>query len=216
MNCIPQSIQAQEIKVASDIDFMDVSYKIVGNEVQEKVSFLDVDGLVATITNVICENVEATITITKNNMIISEDTYYANYDMYYKIANGKIDEIMPYGNEVTGSQYWHRYVGATSYTYTNDGMKVLITGTTAEIAASLVRKISIPLSIGISFATFVYNVCHSNTNYKKLEVNSTLYEVLRSYDDTYYTHCYHCVYRGYDSGGHLIKSGIDYYQAIGS
>lgn len=46
-------------------------------------------------------------------------------------------------------------------------------------------------------------------------VNQTLYEVHFSYDDMYYTHCYHEVMKSYDTGGHLIDTTVMYKQAIG-
>lgn len=41
------------------------------------------------------------------------------------------------------------------------------------------------------------------------------YEVLFSYDNSYYTHCYHQTVKEYKSNGSLIRSKTDYYQAIG-
>lgn len=40
-------------------------------------------------------------------------------------------------------------------------------------------------------------------------------EVLFSYDNSYYTHCYHQTVKEYKSNGSLIRSKTDYYQAIG-
>ena len=40
-------------------------------------------------------------------------------------------------------------------------------------------------------------------------------EVLSSYDNSYYTHCYHQTVKEYKSNGSLIRSKTDYYQAIG-
>ena len=41
------------------------------------------------------------------------------------------------------------------------------------------------------------------------------HEVLFSYDNSYYTHCYHQTVKEYKSNGSLIRSKTDYYQAIG-
>ena len=46
-------------------------------------------------------------------------------------------------------------------------------------------------------------------------VCSAIYEVLFSYDNSYYTHCYHQTVKEYKSNGSLIRSKTDYYQAIG-
>ena len=40
-------------------------------------------------------------------------------------------------------------------------------------------------------------------------------EVLFSYDNSHYTHCYHQTVKEYKSNGSLIRSKTDYYQAIG-
>lgn len=46
-------------------------------------------------------------------------------------------------------------------------------------------------------------------------ISCVLYEVLFSYDNSYYTHCYHQTVKEYKSNGSLIRSKTDYYQAIG-
>ena len=46
-------------------------------------------------------------------------------------------------------------------------------------------------------------------------VLSSIDEVLFSYDNSYYTHCYHQTVKEYKSNGSLIRSKTDYYQAIG-
>ena len=46
-------------------------------------------------------------------------------------------------------------------------------------------------------------------------MSSITYEVLFSYDNSYYTHCYHQTVKEYKSTGSLIRSKTDYYQAIG-
>lgn len=49
----------------------------------------------------------------------------------------------------------------------------------------------------------------------KVTISSITYEVLFSYDNSYYTHCYHQTVKEYKSNGSLIRSKTDYYQAIG-
>lgn len=182
--------------------------------IQEKVEIVDSDGIEATIIDQVNKEGEGIVLLIKNDTILSEMHYEAGIDKYFCYEAIVNNEITTYG-DITGAQYRHRYVGSTSYTYEENDLKVFATGTVAQIAATLVKNHSLITSVAISFASFLYEFGSAWTSYSKLEITSNLYEVVRSYDNTYYTHCYHCVYNAYDSGNHLIKSGIEYYQAIG-
>lgn len=46
-------------------------------------------------------------------------------------------------------------------------------------------------------------------------ITDSVYEVRRTYDNSYYIHCYHSFVKAYDSGNHLLDSFTEYRQAIG-
>lgn len=57
-------------------------------------------------------------------------------------------------------------------------------------------------------------VCAALAPYK-MEISQKLYEVYFSYDNVYYTHCYHEVIKSYDTGNHLIDTRTEYHQSVG-
>lgn len=68
-----------------------------------------------------------------------------------------------------------------------------------------------------SMSEFLY-ICEylgMSSDCYKVTISSITYEVLFSYDNSYYTHCYHQTVKEYKSNGSLIRSKTDYYQAIG-
>lgn len=49
----------------------------------------------------------------------------------------------------------------------------------------------------------------------RIVVSQKLYEVYFTYDNVYYTHCYHEVIKSYDTGNHLIDTRTEYHQSVG-
>lgn len=208
-------LQAAEFE-KGEILSQEISYVYGEEAIREIVKIIDSDGSEATVINQVEKTGDGMVMLVKNDEILSEVKYEAGINMYFYYESTINNGIMAYGADITGNQYRHRYVGSTSAIYENNSLDVFVGGTVANIAAQLIKDLSIEASIAISLASNIYSLGSALSNYSKLEVNSHLYEVLRSYDNTYYTHCYHCTFYMYDSGNHLIKSGVEYYQVIGS
>lgn len=51
--------------------------------------------------------------------------------------------------------------------------------------------------------------------YHKITVSSSTYEVLFSFDNVYYTHCYHQIIKVYDSSNNYVETLRNYDQAVG-
>ena len=118
---------------------------------------------------------------------------------------------------MTGSQFKHRYVctSATDTVYASDLRKCKKASDVASILATAWG--STPAAVISSTASFIFDQmlqCMSSDCYK-VTISSITYEVLFSYDNSYYTHCYHQTVKEYKSNGSLIRSKTDYYQAIG-
>lgn len=76
---------------------------------------------------------------------------------------------------------------------------------------------STPAAVISSTASFIFDqmLQSMSSDCYKVTISSITYEVLFSYDNSYYTHCYHQTVKEYKSNGSLIRSKTDYYQAIG-
>ena len=81
-------------------------------------------------------------------------------------------------------------------------------------AGIIVSALNVPAGVAVSIGSYIYGAI-GTLSPAKMIVNQTLYEVHFSYDDMYYTHCYHEVMKSYDTGGHLIDRTVMYKQAIG-
>lgn len=121
--------------------------------------------------------------------------------------------VAPLGNDLTGSQYKHIYVG-TSGTKTFDSAQ--ISKVTNEMSAySLLASVfSWPGAVLTGAASFLLSVINSKSP-AKVVISSSTYEIVTSYDNTYLFHCYHQTMKSYDSGGHYLGSETDCIQVIG-
>ena len=133
-------------------------------------------------------------------------------------SNGQLAQIPALtGSEVTGSQFKHRYVGtsATDTVYASDLRKCKKASDVASILATAWG--STPAAVISSTASFIFDqmLQSMSSDCYKVTISSITYEVLFSYDNSYYTHCYHQTVKEYKSNGSLIRSKTDYYQAIG-
>ena len=105
-------------------------------------------------------------------------------------------------------------VGASITPTTQEGsyMPCFLVGENA--AGTVVSALNVPAGVAVSIGSYIYGAI-GTLSPAKMVVNQTLYEVHFSYDDMYYTHCYHEVMKSYDTGGHLIDTTVMYKQAIG-
>lgn len=152
-------------------------------------------------------------------------TARSDYSLFYEIyqdqqnyKNGQLAQIPALtGSEVTGSQFKHRYVGtsATDTVYASDLRKCKKASDVASILATAWG--STPAAVISSTASFIFDqmLQSMSSDCYKVTISSITYEVLFSYDNSYYTHCYHQTVKEYKSNGSLIRSKTDYYQAIG-
>lgn len=154
-----------------------------------------------------------------------QSTARSDYSLFYEIyqdqqnyKNGQLAQIPALtGSEVTGSQFKHRYVGtsATDTVYASDLRKCKKASDVASILATAWG--STPAAVISSTASFIFDqmLQSMSSDCYKVTISSITYEVLFSYDNSYYTHCYHQTVKEYKSNGSLIRSKTDYYQAIG-
>lgn len=143
--------------------------------------------------------------LSRNEVIIHREEDSHNESMF-----------IPFGNEIIGSQFKHVYIGSPGSS-TIYGSEISKSMTTAAFAAALYSRI--PLApyaalVGIAGITLGYINAMTDWPYKVV-IYSYTYEVLFSYDNIYYTHCYHTNSYIYDASNTLVDVEYDYYQAIG-
>lgn len=104
----------------------------------------------------------------------------------------------------------------TRTVHPNDVMDIVVVGASGESTTSTARS---------DYSLF-YEIYQDQQNYKNgqlaqipaltgSEVTGSQFKHRFSYDNSYYTHCYHQTVKEYKSNGSLIRSKTDYYQAIG-
>lgn len=141
---------------------------------------------------------------------------YVDFEVFEAITEehiSKSNSIMPLGNDVTGSQYKHVYIGSPGSTTIDSTQLSKVTN--ALSAYSLLASVTpLPGAVLTGAASLLLSVINSNSP-AKVVISSDTYEVVTSYDNTYLFHCYHQVIKSYDSGGHYLGSEKEYIQVIG-
>lgn len=165
------------------------------------------------------------ITVVSDSGEVTTASTKSDYNLFYEIyqdqqnyKSGQLAQIPSLtGSEVTGSQFKHRYVGtsATDTVYASDLRKCKKASDIASILATAWGNT--PAAVISATASFIFDqmLQSMSTDCYKVTMSSITYEVLFSYDNSYYTHCYHQTVKEYKSNGSLIRSKTDYYQAIG-
>ena len=215
-----------------------VSYSMNGKDVVDQLTIRD--GGITRITRTVHPNDVMDIVVVGASGESTTSTARSDYSLFYEIyqdqqnyKNGQLAQIPALtGSEVTGSQFKHRYVGtsATDTVYASDFRNFynffyvvyasdMRTCKKASDVASILATAwgSTPAAVISSTASFIFDqmLQSMSSDCYKVTISSITYEVLFSYDNSYYTHCYHQTVKEYKSNGSLIRSKTDYYQAIG-
>jgi hypothetical protein len=208
---------------AQSVDLTEkITYSMEGTDVIENMEFIDTDGARVVMNRVIHINGTAVLTITKNGKSTVEHLKNHDYNMFYALVNSSsenVDKIthnneLLRGGDIIGSQYKHVYISSNSYTFTNSAIEQIAVSGVSTAAGILMGALGLPGATALAIAGFVYTVITALAPYK-VEINQTLYEVLFSYDNAYYTHCYQEIIKSYDTGNHLIDTRTEYHQSIG-
>lgn len=199
-----------------------INYSMNGTDVIERMEFTDTDGSRVYMNRVIHINGTAEFTTIKNGKSTVEYLSGHDYNVFYALANStnkQTDKIthndeMLKGGDLTGSQYKHVYISSNNYTITNTAVQQIIIGGASTAAGLIISALGLPGGTALAIGTFIYTVCAALSPYK-MEISQKLYEVYFSYDNVYYTHCYHEVIKSYDTGNHLIDTRTEYHQSVG-
>lgn len=116
--------------------------------------------------------------------------------------------------DITGSQYKHVYISSDNYTVSNIAVQQIIIGGASTAAGLIISALGLPGGTALAIGTFIYTVAAALSPYR-IVVSQKLYEVYFTYDNVYYTHCYHEVIKSYDTGNHLIDTRTEYHQSVG-
>ena len=195
-----------------------VDYKLEQDTVIEISSFIDVDNEYVEMWRSIEKDGSGKLIYTKANQSFTIELSDQDYDLFVRLLNTPMsnqargDDI---GSDINGSQYKHIYMSSQTATLNNSAMSQIIQGGIGIATSIIVGMISTPAGIAVSIASFIYSAILTLSP-SKITVDQSLYEVRLTYDDAYYTHCYHEIIKSYDSGGHLVDTTKMYKQAIGS
>ena len=197
-----------------------VEYSMSGQNVVERSHFTFSDSSTLEMTRIVTPNGTMTLTGTLSTGEIMRSTGTVDYNLFlnlYQDQNRHDSVIVPFGSEITGSQYKHVLVG-----YSNQCRMTIQDIKNCKTAAQLAYKISsafqnAPAMVASKLAEFLLNASLStwNANCDTVILKSATYEVLFAWNNAYYTHCYHQTIEEYDHRGKLISTTMDYYQSIG-
>lgn len=206
----------------TDIVLKTIDYSMFGTDVIEKMKFIDSDGIQVQMTRIIHTDGTAELITIKDDEETIDYLNNHDYNLFYELANdsyelgqnSNLHGIMTRGSDIIGSQYKHIFISSRNYTITNDAIGQILVGTASTAAGILISALGLPGGVALSLGSLVFTVVSALSPYKMV-ISQSLYEVLFSYDNVYYTHCYHEYIKSYDTGNHLIDTRTDYYQAVG-
>lgn len=199
-----------------------IQYSMNGSDVIENMEFNDTDGVRVYMKRVIHTNGTAEFTTTKDGKTSVEQLTNHDYNVFYSLANPTVNEagkntynkMLGRSRDITGSQYKHVYISSDNYTITNNSVQQIIVGGASFAAGLLIGSLGLPGATALAVGSFIYTVAAALSPYK-IVVSQKLYEVYFTYDNVYYTHCYHELIKSYDTGNHLIDTRTEYHQSVG-
>lgn len=106
------------------------------------------------------------------------------------------------------------YIASNTATINNSSIRQVAAGSVGTALSVIIGLFNVPAGVAASLASLLYSSIRSLSP-SKIIINQTVNEVHFTYDNAYYTHCYHETIKSYDSGGHLIDTTIMYKQSIG-
>lgn len=203
---------SHENSIRNALDTSHVNYSLSGEDVVETITF---DQTSSYIVRVISPNGDAVMTTYTSDG--AETSYFTGYDyeMFYNcyyIQNHP--PITPLNNDITGSQFIHRFIGRRTQTFTKKDFENITDA--ATIASIIIGALSLPAGVTTGLASWLLSKQINPNNFDKLVMDVYLYEVLFAYDYTYFIHCYHEVGKWYQVGNpNPVDTYVDYYQVIG-
>lgn len=214
-------------KIASKSDYenlvttvertVQVLYKMDENTVIEVTRFTDIDGQNVTLNRSVKEDGTGELVYTKAQKAKKCKLTNQSYDIFLKLATSKsVSQTRgsTTGSDVTGSQYKHIFVSNLSYTINNTAIAQIEIGGVETAASLLIAGLHLPGGTAVTLGSFLVSIVLALSP-SKVVINQSLYEIHFTYDNSYYTHCYHDILYSYDSGGHLMDTTKSYHQAVG-
>ncbi len=200
-------------------------YALKGSTIIEKSSLIDVDGEKATLYRTINVDGSGKLVTKKGNDSFCYTLSNQNYNQFLSLvknknANSKIDsqslktKKSNTGKDITGSQYKHVLLGKITRTVDNSTVTQIKSNGVALALSIVVGLLNPPMGIASGIASYIYSSIMALGPYK-IKITQSSYEVRFSYDDGYYTHCYHEKIKSYNSSNKVIKNETCYYQVIG-
>lgn len=203
-----QAIWAKNLSVEPEL-----TYVLEKNTVVETLEFIDTDGILVKMQTRVFPNGNAIFSTTKGAVTSTEHLRGRDYDLLYQLAtrgfNENIHVPQARGSEITGSQYKHVFIGKSTYSISKSEFSN--TSSLTGILVGILAGSTAGTVYGI--AAFMVGLVASGADH--YTITDSVYEVRRTYDNSYYIHCYHSFVKAYDSGNHLLDSFTEYRQAIG-
>lgn len=136
-----------------------------------------------------------------------------SFDSFKVIAEEYTSSLSRGKKDIAGKQYKHQKIGVNSFTV--DREEVLNLGNFAiDVVVSVLANLNAGSTAYVAMVSrYILNSLMSGEP-DYVEVDVTTYEVLLTYDNSYYTHCYHSVIKAYKYGK-LINTTKDYTQVVG-
>lgn len=209
-------VQTEKI-VNSVANSLQVNYKLEGNTVIEITSFTDVDNEHVEMWRSVEKDGSGILIYTKADESLTTALSNQDYHLFASLVNAPMTSQTrgaDIGKDISGSQYKHVSISSNTATLNNSALSQIIQGGIGTGASIIISLINAPAEIATSIASFLYNSILASSP-SKVTVAQSVYEVLFTYDNVYYTHCYHEIIKSYDSGGHLIDTTKMYKQIIG-
>lgn len=196
-----------------------VEYSMSGQNIVEHSRFTFSDSSTLEMTRVVSPNNTMTVTTAVNSGKKTNRIATGNYQMFYDLYQNQKgnSSIVPFGREIMGGQYKHIYVGSqsTDFMPVEEIRKLQSTAQLGEILATVFW--SQPAALLSSVVDYITTVGLNNLVFgcEYIKINIVTYEVWFSFDNRYYTHCYHQYFEQYDRFRDQIARDVDYFQSVG-
>lgn len=217
-SALADTIAVQTEKIVNSVsNSLQVHYKLEGDTVIEITSFTDIDNEYVEMWRSVEKDGSGKLIYTKADESLTTVLSNQDYNLFSSLVNAHMTSQIRganIGSDISGSQYKHIFISSNTATLNNSALSQIVQGGIGTGASIIIGLINVPAGIATSIASFLYSSILALSP-SKVSVAQSVYEVLFTYDNVYYTHCYHEIIKSYDSGGHLVDTTKMYKQVIG-
>lgn len=199
------------------INSMDIIYDLEDETVIEHITFTDIDGTPVVMRRSINADGSGELVTHKSSHTNTLHLTTQDYQLFLRLLDSPppaITSVSTQDQDLNNSHYTHLFIASATHTMDSPTIAQIHAGGINIAISKIIQHFNPPAGVATHFAACIYSIIDTHTP-SKMIIDHSIHKVHFSYDDVYYTHCYHELIRSYDSSNHLLDTTKVYYQSEG-